>query len=54
MSDAVFQRSVPIGRQLTARTTARWPRGFGLLIGAAVVSIALWIGIFWIIASALG
>ena len=53
MSDAVFQRSVPIERQLTAKAGARWPRGFGLLIGATA-SIALWIGIFWIIASALG
>lgn len=53
MSDAVFQRSVPIGRSAPAKSAARWPRGFGLLIAAAI-SIGLWIGIFWIVARALG
>ena len=51
MSDALVPRARRIARP-AAIPSRPIPRGYGLLIGAAV-SLGLWIGIFWLLGSAL-
>jgi hypothetical protein len=53
MSDAIFQRNSALGRIRTSKRAGRLPPGYGLMI-AAVASIGLWGGIFWIAARMLG
>lgn len=53
MSDAVFQRTPAVSRIQTAKRAGRLPSGYGLVI-AAVASIGLWVGIFWIAGLMLG
>jgi len=51
MSDALVQRRRPLGAQ--AAEPRSIPIGYGLLLGAAV-SVALWVGIFWLVRQAFG
>jgi hypothetical protein len=52
MSDAFVPRTRRIAPTAAAESRPL-PRGFGLLIGAAV-SLGLWIGIFWLLGRVFG
>ena len=53
MVHAVYPRTQSLRPPVVRATPRRLPRGYGLVAGA-VISLGLWVGIFWLAAQLIG